>query len=74
MRTEPVKVSAGPWREGCEPLRVILSVCEDSLEATERASEPETALPWFTWEHAEASRESDMTVTASSFISVLPIQ
>jgi hypothetical protein len=30
-RTEPVKFSAGPCREGCEPLRVIVMACEDSL-------------------------------------------
>ena len=41
------------------------------LEATERASVPETALPGLAWEHAEASRESDMAVAASRFISVL---
>jgi len=47
--------------------------CEDSLEVAEVA-EPDTAVPWFAWEHPEVSRESDMTVTTSRFISVLPIQ
>src|SRR2546421_11281032 len=27
-RTEPVKFSAGPCREGCEPRRVIVIICE----------------------------------------------
>src|SRR6266702_981939 len=43
-------------------------------EGTEVASEPETRPPGLAWEHAEASRKSDMAVTASRFISVLPIQ
>jgi hypothetical protein len=67
-RTGPVKFSAGPWREACEPLRVILIVCESALEAIEGASEPEPALAWCAWEHADASRESEMTVAASSVI------
>jgi hypothetical protein len=40
-RTEPVKYSAGPFREGCEPLRVILIFCESSLEAAG------AALDWY---------------------------
>src|SRR5258705_8383666 len=43
------------------------------LEATEGAPEPETAVPGLAWEHAEASRENDMTIAASRFIPVLPI-
>src|SRR5258708_5818103 len=70
MRTEPVKLSAGPLLEGCEPLRVMLIACESSVEATG----PEAALPWFARMDAQASRESDITVAVSSFISVLPIQ
>jgi hypothetical protein len=70
MRTEPVKYSADPFPEGCEPLRVMLIACKSSLEATEGASEPEAALAWFAWAAAEASRKSDMTVAASSFISL----
>jgi hypothetical protein len=38
MRTEPVKFSAGPWREGCEPLRAIVIDGEDSPEAASRPS------------------------------------
>jgi hypothetical protein len=50
---------------------VILIVCEASLEAAGGAPDPEVALAWFAWADAEASRKSDMTVAASSFISVL---
>ena len=71
MRTEPVKYSAGPLLEGCEPLRVILIVFESPLEAAEGASDPEAAPDWFVWANAEANRESDMIVIASSFIFVL---
>src|SRR5208283_4021163 len=71
MRTEPVKYSAGPLPEGCEPLRVMLILCESSFEATRGAPDPEAALALFAWTDAEASRKSDMTVAASSFISVL---
>jgi hypothetical protein len=45
MRTEPVKFSTGPCREGGEPLRVIVIAFEDSLEAVEGAAEPETGVP-----------------------------
>jgi hypothetical protein len=69
-----VKVSAGPWREGCEPLRVTSIACESALEASKEAARPEAALAWFAEAHAEASRESDMTITASRFIDVLSIQ
>jgi hypothetical protein len=72
MRTEPVKYSAGPFREGCEPLRVMVMVSASALAATAGASEPEAAPAWLAWAHAEASRASDMTVAASRFISVLP--
>ena len=71
MRTEPVKYSAGPLTEGCEPLRVMLIGWESSLDATGGAPDPEAALAWFAWVNAEASRKSDMTVAGSSFISVL---
>src|SRR5882724_5858623 len=53
-RTVPVKFSGGPCREDCEPLRVILMACEDSLEVAE-AAEPDTAVPWFAWEHAKVN-------------------
>src|SRR5687768_13232043 len=33
MRAEPVKYSAGPTRDGCEPLRMIRIVGESSLDA-----------------------------------------
>jgi hypothetical protein len=45
MRTEPVKFSAGLGLEGCEPLRVIVIGCDDSVEATGAAAEPGTAVP-----------------------------
>jgi hypothetical protein len=48
----------------------MLMVWEFSLEATGEAPDPEAALAWFAWADAEASRKSDMTVAASSFISV----
>src|SRR5437899_13067791 len=38
IRTEPVKFSAGPWRDGCEPLRVTVIDCEDSPEQASRQS------------------------------------
>jgi hypothetical protein len=63
-----VKYSAGPFPEGCEPLRVILIVWESSLEPTGGAPDPEAALAWFAWADAKASRKSDMTVAASNFI------
>jgi len=45
-------------------------VCS-SLEATGGAPDPEAVLGWFVWADAEANRKIDMTVAASSFISVL---
>ena len=72
MRTEPVKYAAGPFREGCEPLRVMVMVGASALAASAGVSEPEAALARFAWVHADASRASDMTVAASRFISVLP--
>jgi hypothetical protein len=39
MRTAPVKFSAGPWRDGCELLRVTVIDCEDSLAEATRQSE-----------------------------------
>src|SRR5437867_10691921 len=62
-RTEPVKFSAGPWRYGCEPLRVILIACAES----EAAAGPS--------EVAEATRASNMTVAKTRFIpSSVPFQ
>jgi hypothetical protein len=58
MRTEPVKFSADPLLEACQPLRMTVIPCESSYEATEAASEP----------RAEASRDKHMTVAATSFI------
>src|SRR5512132_4293938 len=74
MRTEPVKYSAGPFRKGCEPLRVMVMVCESWTDAAGAAPDPEAAPAWFAWADAEASRERDMTVVASSFIFVLSNQ
>jgi hypothetical protein len=71
MRAEPVKYSAGPLLDGCEPLRAMVSVCDSLLEAAEGAYDPDPTLAWFIPTHAEASRDSDMTVALSSFISVL---
>jgi hypothetical protein len=70
MCTEPVNYSADPLLAGCEPLRVTLIVCESPLEASWGAPDPEAALAWRACGEAEASRKSDMTVAASSFISV----
>jgi len=50
---------------------VMLMVWEFSLEATGEAPDPEAALTWLAWGEAEASRKSDMTIEASSFISVI---
>ena len=44
ISTEPVKYSAGPLLEGCEPLRAMLIVCESRLEATEGSPDPEAAV------------------------------
>jgi hypothetical protein len=44
MRTESLGYSADPLLEGCEPLRVLLIVCESSLDATEDAFEGEMVL------------------------------
>jgi hypothetical protein len=49
----------------------MLMVWEFSLEATGEAPDPEAALTWLAWGEAEASRKSDMTIEASSFISVI---
>jgi hypothetical protein len=57
--------------EGWDPLRVMLIVCEFSLEAVGEAPAPETTAGWFDWANAEANSKNDMTVAASSFISVL---
>jgi hypothetical protein len=57
----PVKYSTGPVLEGCEPLRVMINVCASALAAVD-------------WAYAEASKESDMTVATTDFISVLSIQ
>ena len=65
-RTEPVKFSACPCREGCEPLRAILIACESWADA-------EVATASFVWADAEARRESVIAVATSSFISVLSI-
>jgi hypothetical protein len=52
-----VKCSAGALLEGCEPLRVMFTVWKSP--------------PGFVWANAEASKEIDITVAASSFILVL---
>src|SRR5437870_1711848 len=74
MRTEPVKYSAGASWEGCEPPRMIFIVCESSLEAAWGAPDPEAIPPRLSLAQLKGSRESNMTISASSFISVLPIQ
>src|SRR5436309_13231413 len=55
---------------GGTPFDLVLAVAV--LEATEVASEPEMGPPEFAWEQAAARSETNMTVTASRFISVLP--
>jgi hypothetical protein len=74
MRAEPVKYSAGPCRDGCEPLRVIVIICDSLVEAAEGAYEPDATLAWFTPTHAEASRDNDMTVAVNNVISILLIR
>jgi len=49
----------------------MLIVCESPLEAAEGAADPEAVPGWYVCANAEANRKSDMTVAASSFISVL---
>jgi hypothetical protein len=71
MPTVPVKYSAGPLPEGCEPIRVILIICEFSLEVTGGARDPESAFAWLEGAKAEASRKSNMTVATRTFIYVL---
>ncbi|MBE9020853.1 hypothetical protein IQ272_32950 [Chroococcidiopsidales cyanobacterium LEGE 13417] len=61
MRTEPVKFSAGPLVEGCEPFRLTSTVCALLLDG---------ACACSTGEKPEASREDDTIVIASSFISI----
>jgi len=43
MRTEPVKHSAGPLLDCCEPLRVILIVCESWSDEVGAAPHPAAA-------------------------------
>ena len=62
IRTTPVKYSAGPLLEGCEPIRLI---------SIFRIPSSDDTFAWSAWAVAKASRKSDMTVAASSFISVL---
>src|SRR6185295_18732910 len=45
-RTEPVKFSAGPCREGCEPLRVILIDCESGDPTKPRRELSPALLVW----------------------------
>jgi hypothetical protein len=52
---------------------MIFIVCESSLEAAWGAPDPEAIPPRLSLAQPKGSRESDM-ITASSFISVLPIQ
>ena len=68
MRTEPVKYWADPLLEGCEPLRVMVIVCESSFDTDGRAPDPVEADASFAWAGAEASRKSDIAVAVSSFI------
>ena len=51
-----MKCSAGALLEGCEPLRVMFTVWKSP--------------PGFVWANAEASKEIDIIVAASSFILV----
>ena len=44
MRTEPVKYWAGACRDGCEPPRVMVIVCDSVLDAAEGAYEPDATL------------------------------
>jgi hypothetical protein len=58
MRTEPVKYAAGPFREGCEPLRVMVMVCASAAAEASRKSHPlegpcqeAKPLPYTTFDH-----------------------
>jgi hypothetical protein len=59
------EVLGRPCRDGCEPLRVIVIICDSLVEAAEGAYDADPTLAWFTPTHAEISRESDMTVAVS---------
>jgi hypothetical protein len=48
MRTEPVKYSAGPLVEACEPFLVISTV---------RAPSPDEPFAWSAWASTSASRK-----------------
>ena len=47
MRPEPVKYAAAPVLDGCEPLRVMVMVCDCVLEVAAGASELAVPLAWF---------------------------
>ncbi|MEG4007243.1 hypothetical protein QUA21_09415 [Microcoleus sp. Pol1B3] len=63
MRTEPVKYSADPSVESCEPFRVISTVCGRSPDET--CVRPACANP-------KANKENAITGIVSRFISVPP--
>jgi hypothetical protein len=73
MRTEPVKYSAGACRDGCEPLRVMVIVCDSVLDAADGTYELGVPLGRFTPTHPELKRNNVVIVAANGFISVLSI-
>jgi hypothetical protein len=50
---------------------MLIVSCESPIDAVGESPDPEAALTSFVSASAEASRESDMTVAATSFIFVL---
>jgi hypothetical protein len=65
MRTVPVKYSAGPLLDGCEPFRVMTIFC-GSFETVGAAFEPEERDDSFAC--ADVNRKSDMAVAINDFI------
>ena len=70
-RTEPVKRSAGPLAEGCEPARVTRSVARSSPGPDDAAPGAGAADVWSAWALAAASTDATMARVASRFIPVL---
>jgi hypothetical protein len=67
MRTMPVKYSAGPLLDGCEPFRVMTIFCV-SFETAGSAFELDGRDGSSAWARADVSRKSDMAVAIDSFI------
>src|SRR5438128_12627249 len=59
MRTEPVKYRADPVLEGCEPLRVMIIVCEPCVNPAGCPPAPEEAVASSRRADGEPSTKSD---------------